>query len=88
VFTLTNARSASDAYLLYSLRGTGRVFVPSLNVVVDLDHPLRVRGSQFTDEKGRARYVTRISENAKGIDIWFQGVEENVKTGVVATSVE
>ena len=88
VFTLLNGRGDSEAFLLYSLRGTGRVFVPSLNVVVDLDHPLRVRGSQFTDEKGRARYVTRISENAKGIDIWFQGVEENVKTGVVATSVE
>ena len=42
----------------------------------------------MTDGDGSVEYVVRVPEQAKGLAIWFQTVQQNLKTGVVATRIE
>ncbi len=75
-------------YLVYSLRGIGSTFVPGINVVLDLAKPKLVPGILVTDGAGGAERVLRVPVGARGLDVWFQVVQVNLKTGVVDTRIE
>ncbi len=88
VLFVNNARFETETCLVYSLSGPGRTFVPAINVALDLANPRRFDGSKFTDGNGSAGYLLQVPEKARGLAIWFQVVQQNLKTGVVATRIE
>jgi len=88
LFEGTNLNPNEDAYLAYSLEGYGSANVPQLNITLDLAQAIRVKTMRTADSSGYAFVNLSIPPHASGLDIWFQACQYELKTNVVATSIE
>ncbi|MCL4197728.1 MAG: FG-GAP repeat protein [Phycisphaerales bacterium] len=86
-FTVEDARPNERTWLLYSLAGLGTTYIPALNVVVDLARPQLGAGPRLTNENGRVEWTARMPSVSRAIPIWFQGVQRENTTNVVATEL-
>jgi len=73
-------------YLIYSLNGMGAVWVPQLNVHVNILSP-KLISSQQINSHGIAEWDIKIPMTAPSIDIWFQGAWDGGASNVVETSI-
>ncbi len=87
-FVVTGATPEAQTWLVYSLRGPGSTFVPFLNVTIDLAQPRQAGQAKRTDALGEVLWSLPIPGNARGRNVWFQAVQFENKTNVVATRVE
>ncbi len=76
------------AYLAYSLNGLGSTYIPQLNIILNLAEGIRIKTMRTTDSTGYAFVNLEIPPEASGLDIWFQACQHELKTNVVATSIE
>ncbi len=88
LFSATAGTPNAATYLVYSLVGPGSVWVPPLNITIDLANPKKAFGPDQTNGSGDVSWNAVISSTAGGISVWFQAVQYDNKTNVVATSVQ
>jgi len=86
-FTLDNMTPSAQAYLVYSLAGSGSTYVRQLNVTLDLAQPVLAGSPRRTDSAGHTAWTLPIPASALGRNVWFQAAQVNIKTNVVATTV-
>jgi len=86
----TNLKPNSRTFLAYSLTGLGSTHIPPLNITLDLADALGIHWVTTTDSWGHHSIIHdfHVPPNGHGIDIWFQAFQYELKTNVVATSVE
>jgi len=87
-FTVTDAKPSEGTYLAYSLKGVGSTFVPTLNITLDLKQPQQAGNTQSTDATGFVEWVLAIPSAAAGRNLWFQAAQFELKSNVIATSVQ
>lgn len=87
-FVVTGATPNARTYLAYSLAGTGSTNIPFLNITLDLAQPRQAGGAKTTDGSGQASWNLPIPGNGRGRSVWFQAVQFENKTNVVATTIE
>jgi len=87
-FTVTDANPSESTYLAYSLKGLGSTFIPILNITLDLKQPQQAGNTQSTDATGFVEWVLPIPGAASGRNLWFQAAQFELKSNVVATSVQ
>ncbi len=87
-FTVTEANPGENTYLAYSLHGIGSTFVPMLNITLDLNNPKQAGNTQLTNGAGSVEWVLAIPGAAAGRDLWFQAAQFELKSNVIATSVQ
>jgi len=87
-FTAINMTPSENAYLVYSLAGFGSTFVPQLNIPLDLRQPKQAGNTQAADGSGFVEWVLPIPGAAVGRNLWLQAAQYELKTNVVATSVQ
>lgn len=86
-FSIENARPSAQTWLLYSIAGPGTTYIRALNVVVDLARPQLGFGPRLTNEFGSVQWAARMPFVSRTIPIWFQGVQRENTTNVVATEL-
>jgi len=77
----------SQTWLLYSVDGLGQTFIRELNVTIDLSNPKIAIGPVLTNENGDWQVVRRTPNAPHPIHVWFQIVQRENKTNVVATEM-
>ncbi len=87
-FNITNGQPFTNTYLVYSLAGPGSVWVPMLNVTIDLASPKKAFGPTQTTGTGAVSWGAAIPGGAAGLSVWLQGVQYGQTTNVVATTVQ
>lgn len=87
-FVVTWGDPLTTTYLLYSLAGTGNIYIPQLDVTVGLANPRRAAGPSQTDDTGAYVWTLPIPQGAAGVDVWFQAVQFGQATDVVAASIQ
>lgn len=87
-FAVSGATPNAATYLVYSLSGPGSVYVPFLNVTIDLAHPKQAGGAKTTDGSGATSWRLTIPRQGSGHNVWFQAIQSENKTNVVATSIQ
>ncbi len=87
-FTAESMNPDEDAYLAYSLNGQGSTFVPLLNITLDLNNPQQAGNTQMTDAVGFVEWVLPIPGAAAGRNLWFQAAQFELKSNVIATTVQ
>lgn len=78
----------TKTYLAYSLRGTGSTFIPFLNITLDLKQPKQAGNTITSDNNGTAEWILQIPNAGAGRNVWLQACQFELKTNVVATSIE
>lgn len=73
-------------YFVYSLDGEGSVYVPALDVVLDLSNPKLV-GSDQADGNGYAEVTVLVPKNSPLILVWLQAAQYQNVSNVVLTQV-
>jgi hypothetical protein len=86
--TVINATPNRGLHLTYSLLGPGSTYVPFLNVTLDLESPRRIGRPALTDTGGNVRHSLPVPSTAVGRNIWFQAAQRELKTNVVATTIQ
>ncbi len=86
-FTVNNAKPSTNTYLVYSLQGLGSTYSSQLNVTIDLDQPVQADGPVTSDGDGFAQWVLSVPPAGAGHDVWFQSLQFETKTNVVATTI-
>ncbi len=86
-FNGANLNPYTQTYLAYSLNGSGNIFVPQLNISLDLAMPIKSRDMGDTDQWGFATLQLQIPQIANGLDVWLQICQYELKTNVVETTV-
>ncbi len=87
-FTITGGDPNTDTYLVYSLAGPGSVWVPVLNVTIDLALPIKKAfGPTQTNGSGTVIWTAPVPGGAAGLNVWFQGAQYGQATNVVAETV-
>jgi len=87
-FTLMYGSPNEAAYLVYSTVGPGSVWIPQLNVTIDLANPKKAFGPTPTNSSGSVSWTVTVPSGAAGVDAWLQGVQYGLATNVVATTVQ
>lgn len=87
-FTAGYSNPSTKTYLAYSLRGTGSVYIPFLNITINLKQPEQAGKTLTSDNNGTAEWVLPIPNAAAGRNVWFQACQYELKTNVVATRIE
>jgi len=87
-FTGANLTPDANAYLAYSLSGLGSTFIPPLNITLDLHAPAQAGDTIMSDGNGTAEWVLYVPNAGAGRGVWFQACQYELKTNVVATSIE
>lgn len=87
-FTIVNAGASMPTFLAYSLVGPGSTPVPPLQVTLGLANPVQAGGMVTADLYGTADWTLYVPTFAAGRSVWFQGVQFQLITNVVATSVQ
>ena len=88
VFTITGGRSIEPTFLALSLLGPGDVEIAVAGVKLDLESPFLGAPTAISDVDGVATFVVPIPISASGRSLWFQGVQQDRKTNLGATTVE
>jgi len=87
-FVGTHLKPFEQTYFAYTLGGLGSTYVPSLNITLDLGGNVKGITMGTTDTWGFVYIQLQIPNAAAGHDVWLQGCQYELKTNVVATSVE
>ena len=87
VFNLVTTLPNEDSWLLYSTNGPGHTFISQLNITVQLANPQIAGGPLMTDENGDLRVARQVPEVLGPLNIWFQAVQLENSTNVVATEI-
>ncbi|MCL4199076.1 MAG: FG-GAP repeat protein [Phycisphaerales bacterium] len=87
-FSTTNLTPNQPAYLAYSVRGPGSVFFPPLNITIDLLRPKQIGPAMTTNVNGQAQWTLHVPPSGNPVPVWFQVVQFENKTNVVATQIE
>ncbi len=75
-------------FLAMSTRGTGNVFVPQLQITVDLRNPRQVMAAKRTDNNGDVTWVGSVPEGWTGRTVWLQAAQKGLKTKVVEAPID
>ncbi len=86
-FTMTDGMPNAKSYLVYSITGMGSTRIPQLNITLNLDHPKQVITHKMTDANGFVTHDLYVSTTGAGYDIWFQALQFEVKSNIIATSI-
>ncbi|MCC6909373.1 MAG: hypothetical protein IT430_15645 [Phycisphaerales bacterium] len=84
---VTGATPGAQVVFLYSIRGLGSVYIPQLDVTVDIDAPVFI-GARTADANGVASLSQRIPSGTVGRRIWLQAAEYQKASNVVETVIE
>ncbi|MBL1218387.1 MAG: hypothetical protein D8M59_12935 [Planctomycetes bacterium] len=87
-FGCTGMTPNTQTFLAYSLRGPGSTYVPPLDITLDLKQPAQAGEATLSDSTGTAGWRIRVPNAGAGREVWFQACQYQVKSNVVATSVE
>jgi len=87
-FGVTHGKPGSNTWLVYSFNGPGSVWVPILNVTIDLTNPKLARGPTKTNGNGTVIWSFVIPNGVAGLNLWIQGVQYGQTTNVVAMTVQ
>ncbi len=87
-FGVSGAGANQPVFLAYSLEGLGDTLIPQLNINLSLSNPRQAGGAKRTDANGAAQWSLPIPANAAGHNLWFQAVQTEGVTNVVATQVQ
>jgi len=87
VFNLIQTLPNESSWLLYSVNGLGNTFISQLNVTIQLANPKVVFGPEMTDANGDLRVVRQAPKVMNPLNIWFQAVQLENSTNVVATKI-
>jgi uncharacterized delta-60 repeat protein len=74
-------------FLAYSVVGSNPVFIPPINVTLNLTQPKQAGPAMTTDGVGSVGWGSTVHPALSGINIWFQVAQYNQVTNVVATFV-
>lgn len=88
LFTVTDMEPDSDCYLGYSLQGSSNLYVPFLNVTLELQNPQQAGGVRVSDAGGTVQWQLPIPNNASGMTVWFQAAQYNQVSNVVANQIQ
>ncbi|MFG0329559.1 MAG: choice-of-anchor B family protein [Phycisphaerales bacterium] len=83
---VTGATPRETVYFAYSLRGKGSSFVPSLNVVLDLDRA-QLGGTAVANNDGEASIERRVPNIGTPRLIWLQAAEPNRVTNLLVEQI-
>lgn len=86
-FIITNALPNNSTWFLYSMTGWGSTYISQLNVTIDIESPVVFGSKMVTDEMGDTLLQITIPSISKEKTIWFQAVQRNQKSNVIATHV-
>jgi|GEM_PF-2819267 len=86
-FTVSNAKLDCSTFLGYSLIGLGSTYIAPLQVTLGIAAPHQAGGLLTTDDVGGGEWYLSIPPAASGLNIWFQAVQEENMSNVVATFV-
>ncbi len=86
-FDITGGDPNTATYLVHSLAGLGSTYVPQLNVTLDLANPSLTTSPADTDQYGAVTWNLNVP-NVSGINVWFQVLQYENATNVVATSIQ
>jgi len=86
VFDVACAYPSEMTYLVYSLQGLGNVFVPQLNVTLNLRNPVQAGNPKRADAEGNVRWALPIP-NINPRPVWFQAAQRSAVSNVVETMV-
>jgi len=86
-FSAVGGRANTRSYLIYSLTGLGQVYIPQLNVTAGIRSPILAGSPRNTDAQGAVSWRLPIPANARGRDVWFQVLQQENASTVVATWV-
>lgn len=73
-FIVTGATPNQSTYLLYSLVGPGKTFIPQLNLTVTIANPV-LAASRRSDGDGNVNWSLPVPANAAGRTVWFQAAQ-------------
>jgi len=85
-FTFTGGTPNTNAYLAYSVTGPGSVYVPFLDVTLDIAKPKQAGSTVVSDPSGTTIWNLPIPNNP-GLTVYLQALQYQVKTNVVQTIV-
>lgn len=83
--TVTGANAGTKTFLAYSVKGTGQTRIAYLNVTLGLSAPIQAGQAKYTDAIGTVSWNLPIPVNSKGMDVWFQAVQNGKVSNVAAT---
>ncbi|MBL1217062.1 MAG: hypothetical protein D8M59_06145 [Planctomycetes bacterium] len=87
-FTLSGGLPSTNSFLAYSLRGIGTTSVPQLNITIDLNKPAQAGGIAKTNSSGIANWTLPVPGAGSGRSVWFQALQYECKSSVLATSIQ
>ncbi len=76
-----------QTYFVYTFTGYGSMFVPQLNVTLNLDHPTLI-GTATADQAGVATIVRTVPNNAPLRDILLQAAQREKRSNVAERTIE
>ncbi len=85
---VVDARRFTKTYLVYSVKGLGELKVPFFNVTLGIRAPQLVGKSKMSDGAGIAVWSVEIPDEAMGVDVWLQVVQQNLRTDVLGTRID
>jgi len=86
-FSFVKGLPDKSTWLLYSVAGLKRTYLPNLNVTVDIENPMIAHGPRSTDENGNLQFVLPVPIRNSPINIWFQTVQHNNVTNFFRTQI-
>ena len=86
-FSVIQALSHQNTWLLYSLKGLEQTFIPQLNVTIDLNEPKLAAGPNKTDANGNLQWILPVPKVGSPVNVWFQAIQHVNATKFVATQV-
>jgi len=86
-FTVSGGKPFTRTWLAYSFTGPGSVYLPLLDVTLDIADPVQAGNSITTDSSGSGPWNLYIPPSVSGRDVWLQAVQYQNKTNLVATSI-
>jgi len=86
-FTLHQGLPNETSWLIYSTDGLEQSYIRALNAIVDISNPRIAIGHGLTDANGNRRITRRMPHVLQPMNIWFQAVQRENTTNVVATEI-
>jgi len=87
-FTVTDLTPTTTSYLGYSTKGIGSTYIGALDVTLDMNNPKQAGPPMTSDANGMVEWMLRMPPVTSSIPIWFQAVQMQNKTAVVATQID
>jgi subtilisin-like proprotein convertase family protein len=87
--TLTVSEGAPNTmtWLAYSITGLGSYPVPPLGVTLGIDSPIQLGSPLTTDGAGSAGWSAPVPGGAAGVPVWFQALQMNNVSSILASTI-